>query len=216
MVFAMDPLSRPQPFLSLGQTWKIRPSTNSKRRDCAPCAILLYSRTGVETRPMSLEGIMKPMQKASSISCVPTTERGEASTTGSPRTRDFRTGRRTCLSSTAYYPKRTCTSSTTKAVLHSPSMTLNSMLRNGGLEASALERRMLRYAASITGSNAYWHARQQEIQSTFATKGSATVFTTLSAADNHCKDLRRLMPPRYPDTGVDRRRAVIGNPHIVD
>ncbi|CAN0181071.1 unnamed protein product, partial [Laminaria digitata] len=90
------------------------------------------------------------------------------------------------------------------------------MLRNGGAEASALVQRMLRYAANITGSNAYWYARRQELQATFATKGCATVFITLSAADNHWEDLHRLMPPRYPDTTAGRRQAVIDNPHIVD
>ena len=93
---------------------------------------------------------------------------------------------------------------------------LKAMLRNGGVQASALVKRMLRYAANITGSNAYWHARQQELQSTFATKGCATVFITLSAADNHWEDLHRLMPPSYPDTARGRRLAVIDNPHIVD
>ena len=93
---------------------------------------------------------------------------------------------------------------------------LKAMLRNGGAQASALVKRMLRYAANITGSNAYWHARQQELQSTFAAKGCATVFITLSAADNHLEDLHPLMPPSYPDTARGRRLAVINNPHIVD
>ena len=62
---------------------------------------------------------------------------------------------------------------------------LKAMLRNGGVQASALVKRMLRYAANITGSNAYWYARQQELQSIFAAKECATVFITLSAADNN-------------------------------
>ena len=93
---------------------------------------------------------------------------------------------------------------------------LKAMLRNGGVQASALVKRMLRYAAKITGSHAYWHARQQELQSTVAIKGCATVFITLSAADNHWEDLHRFMPPSYPDTALGRRMAVIDNPHIVD
>ena len=40
---------------------------------------------------------------------------------------------------------------------------LKAMLRNDGVQASALVKRMLRYAANITGFNAYWHARQQEL-----------------------------------------------------
>ena len=93
---------------------------------------------------------------------------------------------------------------------HSP------LLRICGVQASALVKRMLRYGANITGSNAYWHARQQELQSTFATKRCATVFITLSAADNHWEDLHRLMPPSYTDTALGRRLAVIDHPHLVD
>ena len=93
---------------------------------------------------------------------------------------------------------------------------LKAMLRNGGVQASALVTRMLGYAANITGSDAHWHTRKKELQSTFATKGYATVFVTLSAADNHWKDLHRHMPPSYPDIALDTRLAVIDNPHIVD
>ena len=75
---------------------------------------------------------------------------------------------------------------------------------------------MLRYVANITGSNTYWHARHQDLQSTFLTKGCVTVFIILSAADNHWKDPDRLMSPRYPDTAFRRRRAVIDNPHVVN
>lgn len=52
--------------------------------------------------------------------------------------------------------------------------------------------------------------------SMLATKGCATLFFTLSAADNHWEDLHRLMPPHHEDSAAGRRAAVIANPHIFD
>lgn len=76
--------------------------------------------------------------------------------------------------------------------------------------------RLPRYATNITGSNGYWHARQQYLQATFATRDYATVFLTLAAADTKWEDLHPLMPPRYSNTAADRRWAVVGNAHTFE
>ena len=93
---------------------------------------------------------------------------------------------------------------------------LKATLQVRGGRALILMQRMYRYEANITGFNPYWFARTQELQAVFATKGCATLFFTLSTADNHWPDLHRLMPPGYEDSPAGRRRAVIDNPHTVD
>lgn len=75
---------------------------------------------------------------------------------------------------------------------------------------------MCRYSANITVSPPYWYARQKELQAISATKGCATLFFTLSAADNRWEDSHRFMPPRYDDSAGGRQAAVIDNPDIVD
>ncbi|CAB1108899.1 unnamed protein product [Ectocarpus sp. CCAP 1310/34] len=59
------------------------------------------------------------------------------------------------------------------------------LFRSGSPLAQQLTQRMCRYGANITGSRPYWYAKQQELQAIFATKGCATLFFTLSAADTH-------------------------------
>jgi len=56
---------------------------------------------------------------------------------------------------------------------------------------------MSRHAANITGSDAYWYKRRQELISIFEQKKTATLFFTFSYADNHWEDLHRLMPGDY-------------------
>ena len=46
---ALAPVPRQQPLPSLGQKWRTRPSTRSRRRGYVPCVSLLYSRTVVKT-----------------------------------------------------------------------------------------------------------------------------------------------------------------------
>jgi len=53
---------------------------------------------------------------------------------------------------------------------------------------------MSTYAANITGSDAYWYKRRQELVAIFEQKKTATIFFTFSYADNHWADLHRLMP----------------------
>ena len=64
---------------------------------------------------------------------------------------------------------------------------------------------MCRYGANITGSRPYWHAKQQELQAIFATKGCATLFFTLSAADTHWDGFFDLMPTGYEDSPAGDR-----------
>ena len=86
--------------------------------------------------------------------------------------------------------------------------------RSGSPQAQQLIQRMCRYGAKITGSRPYWYAKQQELQAIFTTKGCATLFFTLSAADTHWDGLFDLMPTGYEDSPAGRRKAVIENPHI--
>ena len=59
------------------------------------------------------------------------------------------------------------------------------LFQSGSPQAQQLIQRMCRYGASITGSRPYWYAKQQELKSILATKGCATLFFTISAADTH-------------------------------
>ncbi len=47
-------------------------------------------------------------------------------------------------------------------------------------------------------------------------KSCATAFFTFSYADNHWKDLHRLMPGEYSTDPKIRYQNVLQNPHIVD
>ncbi|CAM9499968.1 unnamed protein product [Ectocarpus sp. 12 AP-2014] len=90
------------------------------------------------------------------------------------------------------------------------------LFRSGSPLAQQLTQRMCRYGANITGSRPYWYAKQQELKAIFATRGCATLFFTLSAADTHWDGLFDLMPPGYQDSPAGKRRALIENPHIAD
>ncbi|CAM9108627.1 unnamed protein product [Ectocarpus sp. 8 AP-2014] len=93
---------------------------------------------------------------------------------------------------------------------------MNHRFRPGSSLAQQLTQRMCRYGRNITRSRPYWYAKQQKLQAIFATKGCATLFFTLSAADTHWDGLVDLMPPGYEDSPAGRRRAPIENPHIAD
>jgi hypothetical protein len=53
---------------------------------------------------------------------------------------------------------------------------------------------MSSFGANITGSDAYWFKRRQELISIFEQKKTATIFFTFSYADHHWIDLHDLMP----------------------
>ena len=77
--------------------------------------------------------------------------------------------------------------------------------------------KILRYVGNITGSNAYWQKRQNELKSIINTKGAPTIFFTFSSADIHWPQLHSLFPNKSHDcTNKERRQNVIHNPHIAD
>jgi hypothetical protein len=73
-------------------------------------------------------------------------------------------------------------------------------------------KRMSAYASNITGSDAYWYKRRNELESTFEQKSPATIFFTFSYADHHWNDLYRLMPVN----SCAKYTNVLKNPHLVD
>ena len=77
--------------------------------------------------------------------------------------------------------------------------------------------KLSRYVGNITGSNAYWHKRRDELKSIITTKGVPTIFFTFSSADMHWPELHSLFSNKPHDcTNEERRQNVIDNPHIVD
>lgn len=77
--------------------------------------------------------------------------------------------------------------------------------------------KLSRYVGNITGSNAYWQKRRNELKSIINTKGAPTIFFTFSSADMHWPQLHSLFSSKSHDcTNQERRQNVIDNPHIVD
>ena len=86
--------------------------------------------------------------------------------------------------------------------------------------------RAVRYAASVSGTDGCWLAKQRHLKDTTDQLPSLTVFRTYSAADHHWYDLRRRLrrateePPAGDDAAVrdirDRSHGLIDNPHIAD
>ena len=74
-----------------------------------------------------------------------------------------------------------------------------------------------RYVGNITGSNAYWRKKRDELKSIITTKGAPTIFFTFSSADMHWPELHSLFSNKSDNcTNEERRQNVIDNPHIVD
>ena len=71
--------------------------------------------------------------------------------------------------------------------------------------------------SNITGSNAYWQKRRNELKTIINSKGTPTIFFTFSSADMHWPELHSLFSNRSHDcTNEERRQNVIDNPHIID
>jgi hypothetical protein len=83
------------------------------------------------------------------------------------------------------------------------------------LASNQLLGRMSGYAANIAGSDAFWHQRRREVVAIFQQKDIWTIFWTVSYADNHLKDLHRLLPggPVPPE---ERPHQSCRYPHLVD
>ena len=82
-------------------------------------------------------------------------------------------------------------------------------------------QRMSAYVSNITGSDAYWQKRRNELEATFQQKKSATVFFTFSYADNYWPYLHRLMPRNYnvEEDKINKYHNcsdVIKNSHLTD
>ena len=78
-------------------------------------------------------------------------------------------------------------------------------------------KKLSRYVGNITGSNAYWHKKRDELKSIITTKGAPTIFFTFSSADMHWPELHSLFSNKSDNcTNEERRQNVIDNPHIVD
>ena len=53
-------------------------------------------------------------------------------------------------------------------------------------------KKLSRYVGNITGSNAYWHKKRDELKSVITTKKAPTIFFTFSSADMHWPELHSL------------------------
>ena len=103
---------------------------------------------------------------------------------------------------------------------------LQSMLDEGGSKLEKLVGRMQTYNSNISGSNAYFNKKKRELHALIAQEGMCTLWFTFSAADNHWKDLFRLILGEseascYKDKNEKekatlRRQLRRQNPHIVD
>ena len=78
-------------------------------------------------------------------------------------------------------------------------------------------KKLSRYVGNITGSNAYWHKKRDELKSIITTKGAPTIFFIFSSADMHWPELHSLFSNKSDNcTNEERRQNEIDNPHIVD
>ena len=108
---------------------------------------------------------------------------------------------------------------------------MNEFIRAGSPEQMrALTGKMQMFSANITGSDAYFAKAKRELESLMQEKGMPTVWFTLSAADNHWKDLHKLavsdaLAARFQQQqsqlsqkkkAAKRRKWIKKNPHIVD
>ena len=108
---------------------------------------------------------------------------------------------------------------------------LNEFIRTGSPEQMrALTGKMSMFSANITGSDAYFAKAKRELESLMEEKGMPTLWFTLSAADNHWKDLHKLavsdalaaqfqqQQSHYSQKqkAAKRRKWIKKNPHMVD
>ena len=88
------------------------------------------------------------------------------------------------------------------------------ILRN--VSADYFVQRVYKYTANITGSNPYWFHKRRELTAQANQEGlQVTIFFTFSAADNHWKNLVRLLD--VPDISNVQvwHAAIHKNPYIV-
>ncbi|XP_065061670.1 LOW QUALITY PROTEIN: uncharacterized protein LOC135688681 [Rhopilema esculentum] len=74
--------------------------------------------------------------------------------------------------------------------------------------------KLLNYAKNISGTNAYWNQKKQNLQSIIEQKGPPTIFWTLSCADFHWPEFHSLFGENLQSSNF--RSNVLNNPHIFD
>ena len=75
-------------------------------------------------------------------------------------------------------------------------------------------KRMSAYSKSIRGSAGFWYNIRKNVDALFEQKGCPTLFFTLSFADSHLPDLKRLVST---NPGVSNHFIqTLKNPHLVD
>ena len=98
---------------------------------------------------------------------------------------------------------------------HTSISELATLSRNGG--SRNFLQSIYKYTSNITGSDPYWFQRRRELIAQAEQEGlKGTLFWTLSAADNHWKDLMKLLDVPQGSNIQTRCQAVRNNPHIVD
>jgi hypothetical protein len=90
---------------------------------------------------------------------------------------------------------------------------LKQAIYNG--DANRIMKRMSAYSSNVTGSDSYWHKRRGELESTFEQKPPATVFFTMSYADNHWNDLHELMPRNF-DNNQQNNNENQNEPNVLE
>ena len=81
--------------------------------------------------------------------------------------------------------------------------------------SSNLFKKMFYYTKELTGSNSYWNRVRQNLRATIEQVGAPTIFFTLSMAEFHWPDLRRLFNLSENSSSQDLMTMIKDNPHIV-
>ena len=92
---------------------------------------------------------------------------------------------------------------------------LSTLARNN-VQNSALVQRIYKYTSNITGSDPFWFQRRRELVAQCDQEGlEGTIFWIFSVADNHWRNLMKLLDVPEDAPIHTRRKAVQKNPHIV-
>ena len=81
---------------------------------------------------------------------------------------------------------------------------------------SPLMSKIFYYTKELTGSNSYWNRLRQELRATIEQNGAPTVFFTLSMAEFHWPDLKKVFSLPDDASSEEVKNCICENPHIVD
>ena len=81
---------------------------------------------------------------------------------------------------------------------------------------SQVMSKIMHYAKSVTGTNAYWNANKENLKALMTQKGLGTIFWTLSCAEYHWPEMHVLYNNVDQIGNNNYRNNVINNPHIFD